>query len=359
MKNPKRVRKYFFILLLSLITILLIMETGFVIWNTTDPLKTCASCHEIRNSYETWAISAHREVDCKTCHGTALSAGTHSLMEKARMLKRYFHDHNVDDVRLNEKQVGKMVDLCADCHQNEFAKWITGGHSMRFTDVFLNEEQNKKEPANEHCLRCHGMFYEGSVASLVTPLDTTGPWKIISSSHKARYAIPCLACHSIHTPGQLAAPPDYANPGQKAYNQHASYPKAGYYDKYEKEHFRADALPKLQAWQKDRKILVSDEPLMRICSQCHAPDASHQVGTSDDHTPTGVHEGLSCMACHQPHTNDAMKSCRYCHPAFSNCGLDVETMNTTFINPDSPYDIHTVSCTDCHPGFVRNQNKPE
>jgi hypothetical protein len=324
-----------------------------------DPSKTCASCHEIRNSYENWAISAHREFDCKTCHGTALSSGMHSLNEKIGMVKRHFRYYPADDVRLNERQVDKMIGLCADCHQNEFALWKSGGHSMRFTDVFLNEEQNKKEAANEHCLRCHGMFYEGNVALLVSPLDTTGPWKIISSSHKSRYAIPCLACHSIHTPGQPHISPDYANPGQKAYNQPSSYPKAGFFDKYEKTHFRADALPELQSWHEGRRILTSEEPLMRICSQCHAPDASHQAGTSDDRTPMGVHEGLSCMACHQTHTNDAMKSCKNCHPAFSNCGLDVEKMNTTYANPDSPYDIHTVACTDCHPGFARKQNKPE
>jgi hypothetical protein len=28
--------------------------------------------------------------------------------------------------------------------------------------------------------------------------------------------------------------------------------------------------------------------------------------------------------------------------------LDVETMNTTYFNPGSPYNIHFVSCKDCH-----------
>jgi len=357
MKNPKRIRKYFFISLLSLITILIFLETGFVIWNTTDPSKTCASCHEIRSSYENWAVSAHRETDCKTCHGTALSSGMHGLNEKIGRVRRHMRGDTAADIRIDEKQVAKMVDLCADCHQNEFSKWLTGGHSMHFTDVFLNEEQNKKEPANEQCLRCHGMFYEGSMASLVSPLDTTGPWKIISSPHKSRYAIPCLACHSIHTPGQSRISPDYAKPGRKAYHQPPPYPKAGFYDYNKKAHSRADSLPKLQAWQKG--ILISDEPLMRICLQCHTPEAKHQGEPGNDHTPVGVHEGLSCVACHQPHTNNAMKSCKNCHPAISNCGLDVEKMNTSYANPESPFDIHKVSCTDCHPGFVRKQNKPE
>jgi Cytochrome c554 and c-prime len=357
MKNSKHTRKVFFISLLVLLSVLVILQTVNVVWNTSDPSRTCASCHEIRNSYEQWAVSAHRGFDCKTCHGTALSNGMHSLKEKAYMLNRHLKSSPVTDIRLDEKQVEKMVALCAGCHQNEYANWMSAGHSMRFEDVFLNKEQNRKEPANEQCLRCHGMFYEGSVAALVSPLDTVGPWKIISKENKSSFAIPCLACHSIHSPGQISSPPDYANPDQKAFKQPLSYAKVGFYDPYEKTFFRADDLPALQAWQKDKRIFVSEDPLARICSQCHAPDASHQAGTSDDKTPMGVHEGLSCMSCHQPHTNDAMRSCKECHPVFSNCGLDVEKMNTTFANPGSPNDIHTVSCTDCHPGSVRSPLK--
>jgi len=32
----------------------------------------------------------------------------------------------------------------------------------------------------------------------------------------------------------------------------------------------------------------------------------------------------------------------------SHCGIDVETMDTTYINSKSPHNIHWVRCTDCH-----------
>jgi hypothetical protein len=359
MKNPKRARKVLFISLLVLISVLVILQTANIVWNTTNPSRTCVSCHEIRNSYEQWTVSAHRGFDCKTCHGTALSNGVHSMKEKAFMLTRHYKGSPVTDIRMNEKQIEKMVALCAGCHQNEFAKWMAGGHSMRYGDVFLNKDQNRKEPVNEQCLHCHGMFYEGSVTALVSPIDTTGPWKIIPPDYKSRSAIPCLACHSIHSPGQISSAPDYAHPDKKAFKQPLAYPKAGFYDPYEKTFIRADNLPALQVWQKDRKIFVSEDPLARICSQCHSPEASHQAGTSDDKTPMGVHEGLSCLSCHQPHSNDASRSCRNCHPAFSNCKQDVEKMNTTFAHSDSKNDIHTVSCTDCHPGSIRSPLKKQ
>jgi hypothetical protein len=77
-----------------------------------------------------------------------------------------------------------------------------------------------------------------------------------------------------------------------------------------------------------------------------------QVFSGDDRTPVGVHEGLSCLACHQKHGQTTRASCAACHPRLSNCGLDVETMDTTFKSPQSPHDIHRVACLDCHPQGV-------
>jgi hypothetical protein len=36
----------------------------------------------------------------------------------------------------------------------------------------------------------------------------------------------------------------------------------------------------------------------------------------------------------------------------SNCGLDVEKMDTTFRAAESKHNIHWVQCTDCHPKGV-------
>jgi hypothetical protein len=32
----------------------------------------------------------------------------------------------------------------------------------------------------------------------------------------------------------------------------------------------------------------------------------------------------------------------------SNCGLDVEKMDTTYFSAPSPHNIHWVKCADCH-----------
>ncbi len=98
-----------------------------------------------------------------------------------------------------------------------------------------------------------------------------------------------------------------------------------------------------------RALLGSPDPRQALCYQCHAPLAGGLVGSGDDRTPVGVHEGLSCLACHLKHGQQTRASCANCHPRLSNCGLDVEKMDTTFLSTASGHNIHFVKCADCHP----------
>jgi hypothetical protein len=102
----------------------------------------------------------------------------------------------------------------------------------------------------------------------------------------------------------------------------------------------------------DRPVKMSPDRRQALCYQCHAPRAGNQVYSGDDRTPVGVHEGLSCLACHAKHGLATRASCTGCHPRLSNCGIDVEKMDTSFKSPDSPHDVHRVACLDCHPKGV-------
>jgi hypothetical protein len=192
------------------------------------------------------------------------------------------------------------------------------------------------------------MFYEGTIEDLVSPIDLKGPWKIVNPEQETIPVIPCLACHKIHRKQSVAARADYSEPKEIFYRSHKQPSVALFYDRYEKVHNEAGNLPDLKLWEGERKVKVSDDSRQKICVQCHAPNAFHQAGTSDDRTARGIHEGISCLACHESHSNDARQKCVDCHPAISNCGLDVTTMNTTFFDKKSPYDIHSVRCADCH-----------
>jgi hypothetical protein len=152
----------------------------------------------------------------------------------------------------------------------------------------------------------------------------------------------------MHRHGTPAVSPDYSDPKKIFYATAPDSSDVLFYARYEKYHFEAAALPVVDIRDGERKVEVSTDVRQRVCLQCHAPNAFHAAGTGDDRTPRGVHEGISCLECHDTHSNNPRESCIKCHPAISNCGLDVTTMKTTYADSKSPHNIHFVACADCH-----------
>ena len=331
----------------SLVLLVLIYSA----WNTADPKNSCASCHEISVSVATSNHSSHREIKCVECHGTALSNGWHSLKEKAGMLFTHFSGNKKnEDIRLSEEQIIGVMERCKNCHRTEYADWRSGGHSATYKQIFLDEKHNKMETPYWDCFRCHGMYYEGDIYELMEPVDNKGPWKLKDSNMEDMPTIPCLTCHEIHTKNETRKQvSNLKNPKAIFYEREERDVYFGLYLRADKIFLRADKLGDPKIFENGKEVITSGEFTQNLCVQCHSPNYRHEAGTSDDRTPTGVHEGLSCNSCHSPHSNNAKNSCDNCHPAVSSCGLDVKKMNTSYASPDSPFNIHHVKCTDCHP----------
>jgi len=333
---------------LALLGLLIVFSSFYAYWDSAPAEKTCAKCHEVRFDVQQHANSSHRDLACKECHGTALSDGLSSMKEKAGMVVSHMRHVNQEDIRMNEAQIMGVMNNCQRCHSIEFAKWKAGKHSATYNEVFLDSLHNSTEQLNYDCLRCHGMYYEGTVTDLVEPISTEGPWNLKDESQGGIPTIPCLTCHQVHTDGYPIGIVPEGLSDSIGHEYNAARAGLGIYDRAEKSHFNIEMLPMLKLCQGDSLITVSEDYAMRNCVQCHAPDSWHEAGTGDDMTPRGVHAGLSCLACHDPHSNDARNSCINCHPAVSNCKMDVTKMNTTYLDPDSPNDIHFVYCSDCH-----------
>jgi len=317
-------------------------------WNAASPAKTCASCHEISHSVDLWAGSAHRNIACMECHGTALSEGWHSLKEKGTMVFHHITQTRPDEVRITEDQLMDVMQRCKGCHQTEYAKWNSGGHAMNYSDLFLNPAHNNTEPIHEDCLRCHGMFYDkGTVPDIVEPLNTTGPWKLKNASLGIRPAIPCFSCHQVHLSGYPGIKQSLETPASLHYTRMKKTFTTFYYRR-DSMYYPVASLSTPEINYKSMPVSVSQDPNQGLCIQCHSPNAFNMSGTADDRMPRGVHEGIGCLACHDLHSNSAIASCKNCHPAISNCKLDVEKMNTTYIDKNSNNNIHFVACIDCH-----------
>lgn len=304
---------------------------GLGYFHFADPQDTCASCHEMTDVHSDWRHSTHRTIHCRECHGGSLTLDVHALESHVNRVVRHLTGAPDAPVRLKEEHVVAIHESCGSCHPQAFADWQASGHSTTYAKIFLDTGHNRTEPPSNDCLRCHGMFFEGDIGELVVAPSSPGdPWTLRDPARAEQPAIPCLSCHQVHAPSE----------GTQIASLH---------DHRERTHYPAQLLPVAQIYQGDREVNVSRDPRARNCVQCHAPDATHQLATSDDRTPAGVHEGLSCRDCHWGHGNSAKSSCATCHPADSNCGIDVRIMDTTFLSTGSRNDIHTVSCSDCHP----------
>jgi len=306
---------------------------GLGYFHFANPQNTCASCHEMTNVHSDWQTSSHRSIHCRDCHGGSLTLDVHALQSHVDRVVRHVTGDPMETVRLLEKHVVGLHESCQKCHPQAFAAWQASKHATTYTRIFLDADHNKSEPPTNDCLRCHGMFFEGDIGELVAAPVQDGVWALKDEARATQPAIPCLSCHQVHA----------ASDGTQI---------ASLYDHRERTHYPAQLLPVAAIFQGERAVKVSRDPRQRPCIVCHAPDATHQLATADDHTPAGVHEGLSCRDCHWGHDNSAKASCAACHPADSNCGLDVRKMDTTFLSLESGHNIHTVACLDCHPGGI-------
>jgi hypothetical protein len=318
--------------------------------------KACIRCHELEPAYHRWANSTHRSVQCKECHGSIFSTDVGFHLNNVRQLWRHVCGQVPERLLVQQRDISRnMNERCGRCHRQEFAAWAAGPHHATYERIFLNNDHNTNRLLNDQCLLCHGMYFEHSIRELVQPLNRQGPWHLATASLQPQEAsIPCLACHETHRPGT----PLGMLPKASATNPPATPPSAtAFYDRREQVHFRAELLPLPAMLDGSRPVSVSPDARQGICYQCHAPDHTFQPGSGDDRTCIGVHEGLSCLACHGGHDLNAHASCAQCHPRLSNCGLAVEQMDTTFKSTASRHNIHFVKCADCHAAGIPARTK--
>lgn len=310
--------------------------------------EACARCHEIRPSQQTLTNASHRKLGCSACHGDALTFDLAFHLTNFRRVVTHWRDRVPVQIRIKHRDIPALLKRCQKCHQQEFADWQAGPHSATYRRIFLNTEHNRKRRLTDDCFRCHGMHYEGAIRDLVTPIDATGPWTLRDARMADEPAIPCMSCHEMHREGNplSAYEPSVRKPRT---GEEIIRPSLALFDRRTKVHLAVSSLPLPAMQEGNRPVTTSPDPRQALCYQCHAPLAFHQVGSGDDRTGIGVHEGISCLACHQKHRQTTRASCSTCHPRLSNCGLDVEKMDTTFRDPASKHNIHFVKCADCHP----------
>ena len=332
---------------------------GASVYYSSEHGQGCASCHEMASYTSVVHGSAHRDLTCVDCHKATLAT---KLRHTAVHVTRSWPE----SIRLREADVEPMTSSCESCHRHEYASWHVGPHSVTFSQIFTDSKHNGKRMLMDDCLRCHGAFFNGAIRDLVQPLNTKGPWRLTRNDLADHFAMPCITCHQVHTQGAPLARPTE----RISVTQDSTPLSLAFYDRRESLNFAAVELAIPHLYDGARAVTISQDPRQSLCYQCHAPREPEtgsvaaanalgpQVGSGDDRTPMGVHEGISCIACHDGHNENTRASCKTCHPAMSNCGIDVEKMDTTYASSSSPHNIHWVKCVDCHRNGIPRPSKP-
>ncbi len=308
----------------------------------------CAGCHEMQAAYDLWRGSSHRAIACGKCHGDVLTTDASFHLNNVKRAYSHARGNLPEQVRFGNEFVQAIDAKCESCHRQEYAAWKSGPHSSTYARIFLDKKYNAQNMLMDDCLRCHGAHFEGGIAELAAPIDRTGPWRLIPAELADRPSMPCATCHAMHREGRPMGRVGVEGrvPGP---SQEISRPSLAFFDRRTGQYIPIADLPIPAMLERDRPVKMSRDQRQALCYQCHAPTATMQVGSGDDRTGLGVHEGISCLACHAQHGQKTKASCANCHPKMSNCGLDVEKMDTSFASEASKHNIHWVKCVDCHP----------
>ncbi len=336
---------------------LVLMVPGASLYYESGAGRGCTGCHEMQTVYDRWHSSSHRNIACEKCHGGAFTSDVAFHWNNASRLYSHLKGDLPEQIGFANEFVQDMTERCAQCHRQEYAAWHSGPHSASYSRIFLDKKHNAQNLLIDDCLRCHGMHFDKGMVDLVTPIDRKGPWHLTAAGEANRPAMPCLACHEIHRDGPVLAKAGLA--GRVAGPSQDLAPSSlAFFDRRTQQHIPVKDLP-LPAMQDGvRTVRMSPDRRQAICYQCHAPVSTMQVASGDDRTGIGVHEGISCMACHTPHGQQTRASCATCHPKMSNCGINVEKMDTSFASNTSKHNVHFVKCVDCHTKGVPKKKEP-
>ena len=179
---------------------------------TNDP-RFCASCHTIKPSYESWAVSTHKEVTCVACHVRPTFEG---FMED-KVIKG-MHDVWVTFVgtpkRPEDLKATVHSEVCLSCHRNmlRISELATRDLSGPLKKAGLIMEHRKhmeafnKRGKGEGCTTCHATVvhsqpYKGY--SSVVPrghikldeLPKAEREALDASMVKAHRTTDCFRCH--------------------------------------------------------------------------------------------------------------------------------------------------------------------
>jgi nitrate/TMAO reductase-like tetraheme cytochrome c subunit len=245
----------------------------------------CLQCHLMRDPYERFARSAHRDLGCKACHRPNIVE--RSTMGLAQVIEQ------PDEIRVHAHVPNEV---CAECHiEGDPESWRhianTAGHRIHL-------ESDDPVLRGFQCVECHSTgIHEFAPTDRTCGQAGCHEATTIELGKMADITIHCATCHEFTAPV-----PESALPAEVATSMR---PQA----------------EECMSCHEMRLLLTDfppDEPHDAVCGACHNPhtqetprQAVQTCGTAGCHERpedmTPYHRGLGvgvledCLACHEAH----------------------------------------------------------
>lgn len=295
----------------------------------------CNSCHIMEPYYNSWKNSAHKDVNCVTCHLPPGVAGTikgkwQALSQLARYVTRTYGTRPWAEV---------MDENCTACHKKEsLAKVITKGKFKFDHRPHINGAVRDK---NLKCTTCHTQLETTNHISVAKQTCYLCHFKPTASGQLPKMAA-CTTCHDA---------PDKKIEFQDAPIAHKDLVAKG-----------------VQCNSCHSGVVDGNGRVLKIrCQGCHAdPDIYKRM--SEVETVHKVHvsgKGVYCLRCHNEisHERRAMDlvrsrdDCSACHVQMHDTNAALYAGKIDGKNEPSPMFKSGIECRACHE--VKKGGKPD
>jgi cytochrome c nitrite reductase small subunit len=130
-----------------------------------DDPQACVNCHVMRDNYNAWAVSSHRNVTCNGCHTPHDVVGKYFVKAEHGFNHSYvFTFGNPQVIHIKQRSLEVVEHNCIECHASTVAT-IFGGSAGRVEPgplrrVFNVESLGLPKPAGaqheeSRCTTCH------------------------------------------------------------------------------------------------------------------------------------------------------------------------------------------------------------
>ena len=282
------------IAIVAAVVLVVLVATPFLAARFTESNRFCGSdCHEMWPYRDTWAVSAHKNVNCVRCH---IAPGPLNLVETKIAALREVWVHLTGQVKAPIKVTRHIPDsVCLSCHPTNRIS-----NTVRLFTASFNHARHLK---GTQCIQCHDQLVHEPLPgqAYLPPQSMT---KCFTCHNGKQQPNSCSYCHS--------APHVDRGPCQDCHNTQ-SWTPGGF----------------------KHPVPLTGKHGQILCEQCHTQAAGANMGFA-----------AGCVTCHGNQHNDAQLTlCARCH---TTAHFVPSTFNHPQEGPHVPVGEEPLQCDQCH-----------